>query len=60
MSKSVVKPKATIIWNEQTEKLKKTILNDLDNLKGGKIEEMLSRLQRKVSNSEHKLYHMKM
>jgi hypothetical protein len=60
MSKSVVKPKATIIWNEQTEKLKKTILNGLDNLEGEKIEEMLSRLQRKVGKSKHELYHMKM
>jgi len=56
MSKSSVKPKATLIWSEQTEKLKKKLLalTGLDlYFREGKMGEMLQRLQDNVSNSKH-------
>lgn len=59
MSKPSIKPKATIIWNEQTEKLKKrfAILTDKDlYFEQGKLDEMLSRLQKKVGKTKHELY----
>ncbi|HLN22160.1 MAG TPA: hypothetical protein VK213_13790 [Bacteroidales bacterium] len=61
MSKSRVRPKATIIWSEQTEKLKQkfSALTDRDlYFEQGKMEEMLSRLQQKVGKSKHELYEM--
>ncbi len=59
MSKSSVKPKATLIWSEQTEKLKQKFssLTDRDLfLEEGKMEEMLQRLQNKIGKSKHELY----
>lgn len=59
MSKSSVKPKATIIWSEQTEKLKQKFssLTDKDlYFEQGKMEEMLTRLQKKVGKTKHELY----
>jgi uncharacterized protein YjbJ (UPF0337 family) len=59
MSKPSIKPKATIVWNEQTEKLKKrfAILTDRDlYFEQGKLDEMLSRLQKKVGKTKHELY----
>jgi uncharacterized protein YjbJ (UPF0337 family) len=59
MSRSSVKPKATIIWSEQTEKLKQrfSTLTDKDlYFEQGKIDEMLTRLQKKVGKTKHELY----
>ncbi|HEX2920150.1 MAG TPA: general stress protein CsbD [Bacteroidales bacterium] len=59
MSKSSVKPRATIIWSEQTAKLKRKFatITDRDlNFEKGKLEEMLSRLQEKMGKSKHELY----
>ena len=59
MSKSSVKPKATLIWSEQTEKLKQKFssLTDRDLFfEEGKMEEMLQRLQNKIGKSKHELY----
>jgi uncharacterized protein YjbJ (UPF0337 family) len=59
MSRSSVKPKATIIWSEQTEKLKQrfSMLTDKDlYFEQGKIDEMLTRLQKKVGKTKHELY----
>jgi uncharacterized protein YjbJ (UPF0337 family) len=59
MSRSSVKAKATIIWSEQTEKLKQrfSTLTDKDlYFEQGKIDEMLTRLQKKVGKTKHELY----
>jgi uncharacterized protein YjbJ (UPF0337 family) len=59
MSRSSVKAKATIIWSEQTEKLKQrfSMLTDKDlYFEQGKIDEMLTRLQKKVGKTKHELY----
>lgn len=59
MSKSSVKRKATIIWSEQTEKLKRKFssLTDKDlYFEQGKMEEMLMRVQKKVGKTKHELY----
>jgi uncharacterized protein YjbJ (UPF0337 family) len=51
--------KATINWNEQTEKLKQqfSILTDKDlYFEQGKMDEMLSKLQVKVGKTKHELY----
>lgn len=59
MSKSSLKPRATIIWSEQTEKLKQkfSMLTDKDlYFEQGKMDEMLMRLQKKVGKTKHELY----
>ena len=59
MSKTSLKPKATIIWNEQTEKLKQkfSTLTDKDlYFEQGKMDEMLMKLQKKVGVTKHELY----
>lgn len=59
MSKSIVKPKATLIWSEQIEKLKKkySSLTDRDlYFEQGKMEEMLQRLHDKVGRSKHEFF----
>lgn len=56
MSKSIVKPRATLIWTEQTEKLKQKLLaiTGLDvYFDQGKMEMILQRLQNKVPSSNH-------
>jgi hypothetical protein len=63
MSKSSVKPKATLIWSEQIEKLKKRIFSLADTdlyFEQGKMEEMLHRLQDKVGKSNRELYEIKL
>jgi len=57
MSKS--KTKATIVWSEQTEKLKQrfSALTNRDlYFEQGKMNEMLARLQKKVGKTQHELY----
>lgn len=59
MSKSSVKPKATILWSEQTEKLKHkfSMLTDRDlYFEQGKLDEMLQKVQKKVGKTKHELY----
>lgn len=61
MSKSNVRTKATINWKEQTEKLKQkfSTLTDKDlYFEQGKMDEMISRLQTKVSKTKHELYEL--
>ncbi|MGE5406162.1 MAG: hypothetical protein ACM3NR_00510 [Methanosarcina sp.] len=62
MSKSSVKPKATLIWNEQIEKLKKKLVSLADTnlyFEQGKMDEVFNRLQDKVGNSNRELYEIK-
>lgn len=59
MSKSSVKPKATILWSEQTEKLKHkfSTLTDRDlYFEQGKLDEMLQKVQKKVGKTKHEIY----
>lgn len=59
MSKPTIKPKATIAWSKQTEKLKKkfSALAEKDlYFEDGKLEEMLSKLQEKMGTSNHELF----
>lgn len=59
MSKSSVKPRATILWSEQTEKLKQkfSMLTDRDlYFEQGKLDAMLQKVQKKVGKSKHELY----
>ena len=61
MSKLNVKPKTTLNWNEQTEKLKQkfSTLTDKDlYFEQGKMDEMISRLQAKVGKTKHELYQL--
>ncbi len=58
MSKASIKPKATVVWSEQTEKLKQKLLT-ITGLNGyfeqGKMEVMFQRIHDRINSSNHKL-----
>lgn len=58
MSKSIIKPKASLIWSEQTEKLKKRILSLVDNLyfEQEKMEELFLKLHNQSGNSKQEIF----
>jgi hypothetical protein len=59
MSKHIVFKKATISWDDQSRKLKEefSTLTDKDlYFEQGRMGEMITRLQAKVSKSRHELY----
>lgn len=54
MSKSSVKPKASLIWSEQIEKLKRKLASLTDSdlyFEQGKMNEMLQRIQKKMGKT---------
>lgn len=55
MSRSIIKPKASVAWSEQTEKLKKKIASLVDNLcfEEEKMEEMLLK---QSGSGEHEIF----
>jgi predicted RNA binding protein with dsRBD fold (UPF0201 family) len=58
MSKSIIKPKASVIWSEQTEKLKKKIASLVDNLcfEQDKMEQMLLKLHDQSGSGKHEIF----
>ena len=59
MSKSIIRPKAALLWNEQTEKLKQKLSAFTDfYFEKEKMEEMIQRLRGKVGKTDHELLEM--
>lgn len=59
MSRSSLKPKATIIWKEQTEKLKQRLASLADRdlyFEQGKMDEMFARLRGEMGKTHHEVY----
>lgn len=58
MSKSIIKPKASVVWSEQTDKLKKKIASLVDNLcfEEEKMEQLLLKLQDQSGSGTHEIF----